>query len=75
LLHSELQNIEFQEHYSELYDINLEKDNKETEKNNTFKERYKSLLTQMSKTDQYYEQFTIYPMYEKRINESATTLY
>jgi len=29
----------------------------------------------MSQTDQYYEQFTIYPMYEKRINESATTLY
>jgi len=75
LLHSELQNIEFQEHDSESYDKDLEKINEENEKNNISKKEYKALLTQMSQTNQYYEQFTIYPMYEKRINESATTLY
>lgn len=35
----------------------------------------KALLTEMSQTDEYYEQFTIYPMHEKRINETATALY
>jgi len=75
LLHAELQNVEFQEHDLEFYDKNLEKNNEENEKNNTSKKKYKALLTQMSQTDQYYEQFTIYPMYEKRINESATKFY
>lgn len=37
--------------------------------------QHKALLTQMSQSDEYYEQFTIYPMHEKRINESAITLY
>lgn len=34
-----------------------------------------ALLTQVSESDELYEQFTIYPMYEKRPNESATHLY
>lgn len=75
LRNSELQNVEFQEHDSEFFDKNLEEDDKENDKNNTSKKKYEALLTQMSQTDQYYEQYTIYPMYEKRINESATTLY
>ena len=35
----------------------------------------RALLTQMSQSDSYYDQFTIYPMYDKRGNESATALY
>ena len=31
-----------------------------------------ALLTQITEPDTYYEQFTIYPMYEKRTNESST---
>jgi len=34
-----------------------------------------ALLTQIKDPDTYYEQFTIYPMYEKRINKSSTALY
>lgn len=34
-----------------------------------------ALLTQVTDPDTYYEQFTIYPMYEKRTNESSTALY
>ncbi|XP_024941433.1 uncharacterized protein LOC112494451 [Cephus cinctus] len=34
-----------------------------------------ALLTQMSQSDLYYEQFTIYPIHEKRVNATATELY
>ncbi|KMQ83275.1 dna repair and recombination protein mitochondrial [Lasius niger] len=76
LLHIGLQNVEFQE--EEYYEIDnkiLDKEGEENDKLNTHKQEYKALLTQMSQTDQYYNQFTIYPMYEKRINESASNLY
>jgi|GEM_PF-3635344 len=38
-------------------------------------EKKSALLTQMSQSDVYYEQFTIYPIHEKRINATATDLY
>ena len=34
-----------------------------------------ALLTQMSESGSYYDQFTIYPMYDKRVKESGIALY
>lgn len=35
----------------------------------------KAFLTQIEDSEAYYEQFTIYPIYEKRTNETPTALY
>ena len=39
------------------------------------KKEKEAYLTQKSKSDEYYEPFTIYPMNEKRKNDTATNLF
>ncbi|XP_066600006.1 putative autophagy-related protein 11 [Prorops nasuta] len=69
LLHSNLQDTEFQ------IDNDLREDDEIFEEINDENKENKALLTQKSQSDSYYDQYTIYPMYEGRSNESATELY
>ena len=55
-------------------DSDAQKENKTAE--NTDKQiKLPALVSQADKDDDIYEQYTIYPLYEKRINEKSTTLY
>ncbi|XP_066585898.1 uncharacterized protein [Prorops nasuta] len=71
----DLQDTEFQIKSDNYNPDNLDDSDEFPDKNNENKNQNPALLTQMLQSDSYYEQFTIYPMYEKRNNETSTTLY
>jgi len=41
----------------------------------TLDKHHEAMLTQKDEDDSYYEQYTIYPLYEKKENQTATALY
>ena len=75
LLSAKLPDTEFQEEVVANDDNNESIEDVEGETLNIDENHKRALLTQMSQSDSYYDQFTIYPMYDKRVNESATALY
>ncbi|XP_066599998.1 uncharacterized protein [Prorops nasuta] len=69
LLQSSLKDTEFQ------IDNDLREDDEIFEKINDKEKENNALVTQKSQSDSYYDQYTIYPMYEGRTDKSATELY
>ena len=71
LLNAKLPDTEFQEAVAANDNNNESIEDVEVETLNMDENNKRALLMQMSQSDSYYDQFTIYPMYNKRINESA----
>ena len=73
----ELNSLEFQEQENENVKENiLDEQYKDVE--HVVPDQPQALLTQVTdnkKNDNYYEQYTIYPLYEKKSNKTATALY
>ena len=82
---SQLPSNEFSENKTAIINNEISNKDSDSEKSNTnnikknkdlnIEEEHDGFLTQTSQSANFYRNFTIYPMYDNRINETATSLY